>query len=184
MFKAIINQVYVLEKIVFANILRKVSRISFQVFIMETDDLMDFSSVDFENFATVENFLSRGVAGDVYGAISLNKRNYAIKKVLFEEDSHDAMTKKVETKTNIWTSLEHRNLIKIHFVQVKPIFFCILMEFAAGGSLSSTLRIVRQMHTNLPVYVVSDWSEQIANGMLYLHERKLVHRDLKPGNSE
>src|SRR6218665_806683 len=151
---------------------------------METDELVDFSGVDLENLATGDKFLSRGVAGDVYGAITLSSRDYAIKKVLFGEGSHGAMTEKVKAKKDIWTSLEHKNLIKIHFVQLKPSCFCILMEFAAGGSLNSTLRSMRQMHKNLPLCVVLDWSKQISEGMLYLHERKLVHRDLKPGNSE
>ena len=32
--------------------------------------------------------------------------------------------------------------------------------------------------------VIVNWSKQLANGMSYIHSKKVIHRDLKSGNSE
>ena len=32
--------------------------------------------------------------------------------------------------------------------------------------------------------VIVNWSKQLANGMAYIHSKKVIHRDLKSGNSE
>ena len=151
---------------------------------MEIDDSMDFSCVNFERLATDKNYLNGGAGGAVHGPVTLYHNEYAIKKVLLGEDQHDSMTEKIETKANIWKSLKNRNLIRILLVRLCPNVLFILMEYAGGGSLSSTLRDIRCTRSKLPVNVVSDWSKQIADGMLYLHNNKLVHRDIKPGNSE
>ena len=146
--------------------------------------MVDFSRVDFERLATNNKILGEGAGGVVHGPITLNNNiEYAIKRVWFKKDQYDSMRKKIATKANIWMSLENRNLMKIHFVRLDPNVF-ILMEYAAGGSLCSTLNKIRCTLSKLPVNVVADWSKQIAEGMLYLQDKKLVHRDLKTGNSE
>lgn len=151
---------------------------------METDDLIDFSNDDLENLAKTAKFLNMGAAGRIYGPITFSYGICALKEVMFGEEHKDVMFKKFEAQKDIWTSLDHRNIIKIHCAQFHQNALYILMGFAAGGCLGSTLRKIRQMNQTLPVNIVSDWSKQIAEGMLYLHEKKLVHRDLKPGNSK
>ena len=59
--------------------------------------------------------------------------------------------------------------------------FCLVMEFARGGSLNKVLQANRRIGPD----VLIDWAIQIARGMVYLHHNapiKLIHRDLKSAN--
>lgn len=54
----------------------------------------------------------------------------------------------------------------------------LVMEFCAGGDLSSLLRRVR----TLPEASVRSFMRQLASGMRELRAHNLIHRDLKPQN--
>ena len=52
--------------------------------------------------------------------------------------------------------------------------FCVVMEYCPQGNLYDFIR----REEILPPQVVG-WARQIADGMLYLHSKKIIHRDLK-----
>lgn len=53
--------------------------------------------------------------------------------------------------------------------------YCIVMEYCSQGQLYEVLRNGRQITANQLI----DWARQIADGMNYLHQFKIIHRDLK-----
>lgn len=57
---------------------------------------------------------------------------------------------------------------------------CIVMEYAEGGDLYTRLGQMRE--NRLPEAVVLDWFVQICLAMKYIHDRKILHRDLKSQN--
>jgi hypothetical protein len=54
----------------------------------------------------------------------------------------------------------------------------LIMEYLANG----TMRTRHPKGTRVPIETVVSYVEQIANALQYIHEQKLVHRDVKPEN--
>lgn len=152
---------------------------------MATANNMDFDWSYFDKAATSKTFLSAGAFGHVYGPIRWNGVQYALKRIMSGEGD---LKRKVEAivgnKKDMWKSLVHKNLIKIHDLSLQQNALLILMDYAAGGSLYTTLSTLTSKSKRLPLEVVSDWARQIVAGMVYLHERNIVHRDLKSLNSK
>jgi len=147
----------------------------------------NFDAAFFNKYATPEYYLSRGASGNVYGPIQWNDMQLTIKQSTFATGKvTEELKKEIEAKRDIWASIEHRHLIRIHFVDLSqlPKAMFSVMEFAAGGSLHEALRSLGGSGQNLPIDIVTNWAKQIAEGMLYLHQKDIVHRDLKSSNSE
>ena len=54
----------------------------------------------------------------------------------------------------------------------------LVMEYAVGG----TLRTLHPKGTCVPLTTVTGYVSQIADGLQYAHDEKLIHRDIKPEN--
>ena len=153
---------------------------------MAAQRYLNFSFDFLDRCTTSGHFLDTGAHGSVYGPIPWRDMQLAIKQIKFGDGKvTDELKSKIEAKKEIWTSLEHRRLIQIHSVDLRrlPSEMFIVMEMAVGGSLNTTLTKLGSKN-KLPIDVVTDWANQIAEGMLYLHENNIVHRDLKSSNSE
>jgi serine/threonine protein kinase len=74
--------------------------------------------------------------------------------------------------------LRHPNVIRLIGVCTKPPSFCIIMEYCEHGSLYEQLKRPQEV----PLQRVCDWSRQVCDGMLYLHQNRIIHRDLKSPN--
>jgi serine/threonine protein kinase len=53
------------------------------------------------------------------------------------------------------------------------------MEFADGGDLQKKIDGTKKLYKNIPESTVWKYCIQMINGIKYLHENKIVHRDLK-----
>lgn len=60
-------------------------------------------------------------------------------------------------------------------VCTKPPCFCVILEYCPEGTLYDYIRSGIEI---LPSQVVGS-ARQIGAGMLYLHAKKIIHRDLK-----
>eukprot|EP00056_Hartaetosiga_gracilis_P005781 m.88837 g.88837 ORF g.88837 m.88837 type:complete len:1116 (+) comp12278_c0_seq2:2-3349(+) len=104
----------------------------------------------------------------------------AVKKLLNEECHDDKkMEARLLQEAELLHSLRHRNIIQLKAACVDPPNFCLVLEYAEFGSLSTQIK-----HTLEPKQLL-EWTEQIAKGMHYLHDeapRTLIHRDLKTAN--
>ena len=78
-------------------------------------------------------------------------------------------------------ALRHPNIVTfIEVYKTKRGKLCIIMDFADGGDLQN--RIKEQRGRPFSEAQVLDWFTQICLGMKHIHDRKVIHRDLKGQN--
>ena len=112
---------------------------------------------------------------------------YRNELVAVKEARHNPELDYNVTRTNVmqeaklfWT-LKHPNIVSLQGVCLQAPKFCLVMEYAKGGSLNRILSSSRR----IPPDVLIDWAIQIARGMCYLHNGapiSVIHRDLKSSN--
>ena len=78
-------------------------------------------------------------------------------------------------------ALDHPNIVKyIDCYRTKQGKMRIIMDFADGGDLQQ--RIKEQRGRPIAEGQILDWFTQMTLGMKHIHDRKVIHRDLKGGN--
>eukprot|EP00820_Chromera_velia_P020718 Cvel_1197.t1-p1 / transcript=Cvel_1197.t1 / gene=Cvel_1197 / organism=Chromera_velia_CCMP2878 / gene_product=Serine/threonine-protein kinase ark1, putative / transcript_product=Serine/threonine-protein kinase ark1, putative / location=Cvel_scaffold40:59-6823(-) / protein_length=468 / sequence_SO=supercontig / SO=protein_coding / is_pseudo=false len=86
----------------------------------------------------------------------------------------------MDREIRILYSLQHKNIIRLHFHFEDHANFYLGMEFAAGGGMFQRLKRAGRFTPRLAAYFFSS----VCDALIFLHERpqKIVHRDLKPEN--
>ena len=133
---------------------------------------------------TIKEELGKGAFGSVY----LVKRNidgqeYAMKRVkiiqLDEKEKENALN-----EIRILASLNHKNIIGYNeaFFDEITRTLNIVMEYADDGDLSKKIKYNLKNGLIFREDVIWDYLIQILEGINYLHENKIMHRDLKSAN--
>eukprot|EP00961_Rhodomonas_salina_P144539 1946285-Rhodomonas_salina.1 len=107
------------------------------------------------------------------------QKDYVVKMVEIEKLSRkerDAARK----ECGILGSLKHPNIIEYRESFEDGGHLCIVMAFAEGGDMTGVLKA--QRGKLLEEDTIMDWFVQICLGMKHVHDRKILHRDLKSQN--
>merc|ERR1712166_969209 len=124
--------------------------------------------------------IGAGGFGCCYLCTSAESGNrYVIKEVStrgMSATDQDAALREV----NILKKLRHPNIIAYKDSYKSDGKLSIIMEYASGGDVYG--RIQKQKGRLFPETVVVNWVVQMLLALKYLHDNKLLHRDLKPQN--
>ncbi len=125
----------------------------------------------------IEKELGRGGMGRVWLVKSQSTgRHFAVKQALIRDEKH---RKAFLTELQTWIDLpEHPNIVPCRFFRTVGDEIVIFADYIEGGSLADW--IAKGKLTGLEQIV--DVAIQFAWGLHAIHERGLIHQDVKPGN--
>ncbi|KAK7103858.1 hypothetical protein V1264_018670 [Littorina saxatilis] len=138
--------------------------------------------IDFDEELELEEVIGVGGFGKVYRG-KWRTETVAVKAARSDPDEPISVTiENVRKEAKMFWLLNHENIAALVGVCLKPPNLCLVMEYAAGGSLN---RVLNGTGRRIPPDILVNWAVQIACGMHYLHEQApltLIHRDLKSSN--
>ncbi|XP_051503707.1 STE20-like serine/threonine-protein kinase isoform X3 [Myxocyprinus asiaticus] len=121
--------------------------------------------------------LGDGAFGKVYKAQNKQTGILAAAKVIdtkTEEELEDYMV-----EIDILASCDHQYIVKLLDAYYYENKLWILIEFCAGGAVDAVMLELERPLTEPQIQVVC---KQMLEALTYLHENKIIHRDLKAGN--
>uniref|UniRef100_A0A8D2E4G4 Mitogen-activated protein kinase kinase kinase 19 n=1 Tax=Theropithecus gelada TaxID=9565 RepID=A0A8D2E4G4_THEGE len=130
---------------------------------------------------TKGEILGKGAYGTVYCGLTSQGQLIAVKQVALDTSDKLATEKeyqKVQEEVDLLKALKHVNIVAYLGTCLQENTVSIFMEFVPGGSISSIIN----RFGPLPEMVFCKYTKQILQGVAYLHENCVVHRDIKGNN--
>ncbi|KAI6036242.1 Pkinase-domain-containing protein [Pisolithus microcarpus] len=123
--------------------------------------------------------IGAGSFGKVYlGMDAVNGLLMAVKQVELPTERKKSMLSALEREIDLLKDLQHPNIVQYLYSSVDDDYLNIFLEYVPGGSVTALLRSYGAFEEPL----VKNFVRQILQGLNYLHERDIVHRDIKGGN--
>ena len=131
------------------------------------------------------NFLGKGAFGEVYLSQKINSNKYfATKKIDKKLIAERPILKKyLVNEINILKMLNHPNIVRLEEVKENDEFYYIVMEYINGGGLSDCLKKYMDKYGKaFSEEIVQYLMKQILDALAFIHDKKIIHRDLKLDN--
>lgn len=132
--------------------------------------------------------LNKGGFGIVYQVEEKKTGKFYAAKVIDCNDDEEQCTKMIDREVGIMLSCQHPTIIKCIGYSKEDFSgennVTIIMELAQNGSLSELIKNLMNSngssdYTNTTQQIII---AGVARGMKYLHDNRIIHRDLKSGN--
>ena len=133
-----------------------------------------------ENYEFIKN-IGQGMYGQVFLVRhKIENKNYAIKRINFK-DIKEKDRQNIENEVLLLKQLRHPNIVsyKDSFID-KDNYYNIVMIYCDGGDIYTKIKNAKNNH--FPETDILDWLVQLCLALSYVHDKKILHRDLKTQN--
>ena len=129
----------------------------------------------FDNRYRYKNDLGKGGCGRVFLAEEEESKHLVAIKQLNNKDKNKQIA--IIHEMQIIARFDHPNIVgyKHYFIQDELLY--IVMEYCALGSLNAMMR-----NQKLTSTFVWKWLDTLTQTMQFVHEKKIIHHDIKPDN--
>lgn len=127
--------------------------------------------------------LGEGAGGSVTRCRLRNGQTvFALKEIC--TDPSPELQKQIRRELQFNRTCNSPHIVKYYgtFLKENSGSIFIAMEYCGGGSLDAIYKRVKARGGRIGEKVLGKFAESILSGLNYLHERKIIHRDIKPQN--
>ena len=129
-------------------------------------------------------FIGKGTFGEVY---LTKKKNsdllFATKRMSKDFVEDPKYIKYFKNEILILGKIYHKNIVKLEEFKKTSNHYYVIMEYCNGGTLTECLEKYKNLyHRPFTEEIVQHLMRQIVSAVNYLHEQKIIHRDLKLDN--
>lgn len=123
--------------------------------------------------------LGHGGFATVYRVIeSSTNQEYALKVVSKERVSKPKSLEKMKSEISIQSSLHHPNIVQSFLSFEDSLNYYIIIEYCPGHSIRDIIKKQRRINED----EVSKMLKDVIEGVSYLHDNRVIHRDIKLEN--
>ncbi len=135
---------------------------------------LPFSSI--KEFSIVD-LIHEGPYTLVYRGYQTSLKRDVLIKLLKPSGSSD-LKKRFEREARVYARLNHPNIVSVFDFGEQEKFLYIILEYVHGTSLKSLL----EKSPNLPEDIILKIGTAVLSALEHASQKKVVHRDIKPGN--
>ncbi|MGI3785540.1 MAG: serine/threonine-protein kinase [Janthinobacterium lividum] len=123
--------------------------------------------------------IGRGATGEVWRGTDRRSGDTIAAKILHREHLEDStLVERFVRERSILVGLRHPNVVAVRDLVVEGERLAIVMEFVGGGSLRDALRERGPLRPAVAFRIAA----AVLDGLAAAHDRRVLHRDLKPDN--
>jgi tRNA A-37 threonylcarbamoyl transferase component Bud32 len=123
--------------------------------------------------------IGQGGFSKVYKAEHRYIEKQACIKIIRSDHQSENLDSLLVREAQVLTKLDHTNIVRVIDLAIKDDQIYLIMDYIDGGDLAAHLK---SASGSLTVEEVDRIISQIASGLHYMHQKQVIHRDLKPQN--
>ncbi|XP_056845054.1 MAP3K epsilon protein kinase 1 [Raphanus sativus] len=125
--------------------------------------------------------IGKGAYARVYKGLDLKNGDFvAIKQVSLENVVQDDDLNTIMQEIDLLKNLNHKNIVKYIGSWKTKTHLHIILEYVENGSLANNVK--PNKFGPFPESLVAVYIAQVLEGLVYLHEQGVIHRDIKGAN--
>lgn len=137
----------------------------------------------FANRYRVEKRLGSGSFGTVYLVEDMKtKGEWKVLKEIYAGELQPDETVDAMREARLLSNLNHPNIVKFLDSFVDGEFFCIVTEYCEGGDLDDKIKAWKKTGKRFDESLILAWFIQLVLAVKFMHEKRVLHRDLKTRN--